>query len=279
MIKINLSKPILLVDTSYVIFYRYFATINWMKMAEKISKKNEDNDYDKILENTDFIKTYKKMFWKCIFDIAKKYKINNDNIILCYDCAQKNIWRNDLFSDYKGNREDMKSPHFNGKIFPHTYENIIPELIKNYKIQIMKIDNAEADDVVAIIHKSIRQKNDKANINIITNDNDYLQLGDDNTVIINLAKKLIKTRGSGDYKKDLFTKIIKGDISDNIPPVFPKCGVKTINKIYENNNELEKMFIKYQESKKKYELNRTLIDFHYIPNNIQQKIFQNLEFI
>jgi hypothetical protein len=69
-----------------------------------------------------------------------------------------------------------------------------------------------------------------------------------------------------------------GDSSDNISSVFKKCGVKTALKCFLEpeyfNNKLKK-----ENAYEKYELNRLLIDFNYIPQNIQDeftKKYQNL---
>ena len=56
-----------------------------------------------------------------------------------------------------------------------------------------------------------------------------------------------------------------GDKSDNIPPVFKKCGIKTAEKYFENqelfNNELNNNI----ESKNQYLINKKIIDFTNIP--------------
>jgi len=69
---------------------------------------------------------------------------------------------------------------------------------------------------------------------------------------------------SGSPQRDLFYKIILGDKSDNIKPVFNKCGKKTVEKCFDDND----YFINKLDTENKqdiYELNKKLIDFYEIP--------------
>ena len=69
-----------------------------------------------------------------------------------------------------------------------------------------------------------------------------------------------------DCKKDLFCKIVMGDKSDAIPSVFPKCGIKTAEKYYNNPDLFEKKLLE-NGARERYELNKRLIDFKCIPDN------------
>ena len=52
------------------------------------------------------------MFLNAISNLKKKYNIKWDNIIIIKDCHRKDIWRMDLFKDYKGTREAYKKTRF-----------------------------------------------------------------------------------------------------------------------------------------------------------------------
>jgi 5'-3' exonuclease len=88
--------------------------------------------------------------------------------------------------------------------------------------------------------------------------------------LYNLAfKKLTEQKSStGDAACDLFCKIITGDPSDNIPSVFPKCGPKTALKYYNNRELLEQKLKESETFQKQYELNKTIIDFNCIPEEL-----------
>jgi 5'-3' exonuclease len=96
---------------------------------------------------------------------------------------------------------------------------------------------------------------------------DYLQIANENTIPINLQfKQLQESKQSfKNNEKDLFCKIIMGDKSDNISSVFKKCGIKTAEKYYNDKSLFEKRLDDLEGTKKKYNLNKKLIDFNEIP--------------
>ena len=74
---------------------------------------------------------------------------------------------------------------------------------------------------------------------------------------------------------DLFCKILTGDISDNIPSVFPKCGPKTAIKYFENRELLEKKLQESETYRTTYELNKKIIDFNNIPEELVEEFMNN----
>ena len=273
-IDINDTDPILFIDMSYYIFYRFFALCAWWKRAYP----DEPLDIEKILDNNIFINKYHKLFIENIKKITKKYRIQNANIIFAKDCRRYNIWRNEYYEDYKKSRDD-KNKRFNKDIFIYTYDKIVPDL-KKLDISIAINKNAEADDVIAILKKVIRNRNYKIPIYIITNDHDYLQLFDDSTYIYNLKGLNLRTESRGNSKLDLQFKIFRGDTSDNITPVVSRKmrDDKLIDLIY-NKNLFNEFFKENQELKKIYDRNELLIDFNKIPKNISDDIIKFLKFI
>tara|TARA_B110000259_G_scaffold97843_1_gene113047 strand:- start:1383 stop:2258 length:876 start_codon:yes stop_codon:yes gene_type:complete len=267
------SKTILFFDMSYYIFYRYFALTSWWKRAYA----EQELDIDNIMDNKIFIEKYHKLFLENIKKIQKKYKIKDSIIIFGKDCRRYDIWRNDHYDDYKKNRDD-KNKKFNKDIFAYTYTKIVPELI-NSGVNIYYHENAEADDIIAILKKNIRNEYIELPIYIVTNDHDYLQLFDDNTYIYNLKGLNLRTKSKGNSKLDLQFKIFRGDNSDNISPVVSKRirDDKLIELIY-NKDKLQDFFKENEEFKKIYYTNELLIDFNKIPENIQKDISKYIKF-
>ena len=75
---------------------------------------------------------------------------------------------------------------------------------------------------------------------------------------------------------DLFVKIIMGDKSDNIPPVFPQKRGKAKAKQYYNEPEFFKEELKIYNVEDAYKRNKLLIDFSEIPIIYQNKILSLL---
>jgi hypothetical protein len=89
---------------------------------------------------------------------------------------------------------------------------------------------------------------------------------------VNFQNKFLKlgTKVFSDPQKNLFYKIVLGDKSDNINPIFKKCGPKTCDAYYEN-NELFLEALKKENAYEKYELNKKLVDFRELPGELVQR--------
>jgi 5'-3' exonuclease len=262
--------PVLLIDMSYYVFYRYFATYNWYKR-----QNNANAIVETIMENEEFVQKYAKMFEKTLLDLVKTYKINElTNIVFVKDCCRDNIWRHKHYDSYKATR-DEKSTTFNKDVFNYTYHTLMPRLQEKLGFQIIGHYCLEADDVIAIITNTVFEQSPyKVSITIITNDNDYIQLMNherllrnqtDILLIKNLQHKSICDRiGCSPLQYINFKKII-GDKSDNIPSIIKKCGEKTAQKLSSDESALLALFTKDDNAKKQFELNDLLIDFNKIP--------------
>lgn len=265
-----MKNPILFIDMSYYIFYRYHALKNWYKRSQET-----ELDVENIMSNELFIQKFHKLFIENIKKIQKKHKIEDSLVIFGKDCRRYDIWRNSHYEDYKKNR-DNNNPSFNPDIFIYTYEKIVPDL-NELNMKVLECENAEADDIIATMKKSIRKKYEELPIYIITNDHDYLQLFDNNTYIYNLQGINLRTKSRGE-DIDLKLKILQGDVSDNISSIFQKRI--TINKVLELVKDEEKLkkYLEYNiEGKKLYDRNKLLIDFDMIPENIKNNIISLIE--
>lgn len=271
-IHINKGQNIVFIDTSYYIFYRYFATFNWFK---KYSQK--DIESESIIENETFMEKFDKLFERDLVGIIKKNKVKWTNVYIVKDCVRETIWRNDYYKSYKGTRDDrLKS--FNKDIFKHAYHELLPRLEMTYKFHMVSHDRLEADDIIALMKNEIRRQDENCVIYIITNDNDYIQLLDDKTIIRNLQDKEIKERISLDPKSYLEQKIIVGDKSDNIPCIMRKIGPKTAEKLMKDFDGLQELFEKNPDCKIQYDLNTKLINFDNIPLEFSEPFTQRLNF-
>ena len=260
----TMDPTFIFVDGSYYCFYRYFALLNWWRIA------NPDELLEDPFQNEKFVEKFKKTFVSNLKQMPKKLKINksiNPILIVGKDCKRENIWRTELFPKYKANRINDVG-FMGGPFFKMVYEE---EFFQKGGIKaILKHPKLEADDCIAISVKYLVKKYPTCNIYIITSDKDYLQLHAHNVHLYNLAYKNIADNKSstGNPLHDLEIKIIMGDISDNIPAVFPKCGFKTAQKCIEDPEFFKKKMCENQEYYKQYELNKILVNFDNIPINL-----------
>lgn len=270
-----MNPTFIFVDGSYYIFYRYYSLMNWWKNSH--SEEQLADPY----QNEEFVEKFKKLHIENLQQIPKKLKLDKDInpiLIVGKDCKRENIWRNELFPKYKGTRSNGPEDGFmGGPFFKMAYEEEL--FIKGGAKAILKHPKFEADDCIAISVKHLVNRYPDCTIYIITSDKDYLQLNSHNVHIYNLAFKNIAENKSstGDSKTDLEIKIIMGDSSDNIPSVFPKCGPKTAQKCIEDPEFFKKKMADNPEYYAQYELNKKLVNFDNIPQDLIDEFMSTLK--
>lgn len=273
---------IILVDSSYTSFYRFFATLRWISMAEKdLWKKHKDNTQYDWLKNKIFKEKYKKMYLQSIINLVKKKVYNKSIVIFCMDTPKDKLWRTKIYNEYKEGRADLSKKRNFKPTFKYTYKKLIPKLVKNNNhIFSMREEKMEADDIIAIITKYLSNKKKKVPIYLISGDEDFKQLGNEQVNFIDYRTKKIKVLSKKEAKENLLNKIIKGDCSDNIPSIFPK-GFKTKEKkdILGNNQKLKKYLKDNKNVMKQFILNQKLIDFNMIPKKYIKKIINKFSVI
>ena len=252
----------LLIDTSYLFFYRIYALKNWFGKAKpEITDPYNDPLFRDKLE---------KMTIKCVIDLIKRHKVTDPSkVFFLKDCRRTDIWRNTHIDEYKGGRVN----NIPKELFYFLHQEVLPAVIDKHNYNILSLHTLEADDIAFILKCQIRERYPDRDIVIITNDNDYLQLIDKHTQLFNLCDKDLSERSCGNPHNDLMLKIIIGDKSDNIPKVFPKCGPKTAQKYLDTPGKLEEMLNK-ENYREIFTRNQRLIDFNYIPKNLQQDMIE-----
>lgn len=263
---INKNSAAVLIDCSYYIFYRYFATYRWFIFQKKIF------DVNTITENKEFVEAFIKHLNSDLKKIMKKWKTSIDNIILCMDCPRSKIWRNDIFPVYKASR--TQNINFNCNIF-----RVFNEYIASLHIKQIYFNRLEGDDIVYLIQKNIKEwfANLKIvqKIIIITNDNDYLQLADKNVNIINMQMKDITSRGTKNSQVDLVIKAIIGDKSDNIPKISSYMTKDKALSIAMMTEQERFIWLKEKNLLDKFNLNMNLISFDNIPKELVADFYEN----
>jgi 5'-3' exonuclease len=267
---VNVKKTFIFIDGSYFCFYRYHSLLTWWKNAYP------EIILDDPFLNEQFVAKFRKTFVDHVQNLRKNLGIPKDvkpTIIVGRDCKRENIWRNELFPKYKATRANGKEDGFmGGPFFKMVYaENLFIDGT------ILSHPKLEADDCIALSVKHVLQKYSCCDVYIITSDKDYLQLAEPRVHIYNLGFKKITDQKSstGSAECDLFCKIVMGDISDNIPSVFPKCGPKTALKYYDNKAEFQKRLMSDDAFISQYNINKKIVDFDEIPIELKNELFAN----
>jgi len=270
------NKPLILIDTSYTSFYRFFATIRWYSFAypEEFKVLKLDNKYD-WSKNDIFINKYEKMYLESIIKLVKKKVFDNSNIIFCMDTPKDKLWRMEIQDNYKSGRCDLSLKHNFKTTFDYTYNFMIPKIIEqNKNINKIRLDEVEADDIIACICMHLNNTDPSHEIYLVSGDEDFLQLGRDKLIFINYKKKKPFVLTKDEANQALKNKIINGDPSDCIPCIFPKGKRVNRKELLESDIKLNEYLSNNSDIKKQYDKNKLMIDFNNIPKKYFNKIIK-----
>jgi len=208
-----------------------------------------------------------------------KTKFSKDfgELVLCYD--DKHCWRKDYFPYYKQNRKKARSESsLDWNELFDILTKIQNELEENFPYKVLKINGAEADDIIAILSNKISSTpNLYEEILIISGDKDFIQLHQSDNVkqYSPTLKKFVVDENPEQYK---FEHIIRGDKGDGVPNVLSQDSVfvedlrqRPITK--KKLTEWKENGIPEGEIKRNYQRNKTLIDFDSIPNELGELIY------
>ena len=211
------------------------------------------------------------MIINSIRNYQRKYAGDYGEIVLCTDAA--NPWRREFFPNYKANRKKLREEDDKdwGVIF-NTLQVIKDELRDNFPYRYMYVERCEADDIIAVLSKHIKE-----DILIISGDKDFQQLQSLENVIQwspNLNKQVVCQDPSLFLKEHILT----GDKSDGIPNILSSddCMVEGIRQTPLRKPIKDKYLRISIENDDKYYRNylrnQTLIDFDFIPKDIEDSI-------
>ena len=212
----------------------------------------------------------------------KKFRKEYGEMVIA--CDSKNVWRREVFPNYKAGRKANreKSDHDWDAIFTILH-NIKDEIKTFLPYKVIQIETAEADDIIATLIKSVRRviaPEHKKKVLILSGDKDFIQLHGPNVKQYNPV--LNKFVGKGE-DPSLYIKehIFKGDRSDGIPNILSDDNVfvdgrrqRPLSKKKINSWVNDVFFYTHftEEEQKNYDRNRKLIDLSCIPQELRDKI-------
>lgn len=201
-------------------------------------------------------------FLKSIGSVIKQ--LSPTRVVLVFDGQGGSTNKRYLYPEYKANRHITKISNWDAfDNQEEESESITAQIVrlidylKCLPVDLVVIDKIEADDVIGFLTGSFREK-----VYILSTDQDYLQLVNENVSVYSPVKKIIYSPAQ--VKKEygipphnfLTHKIIVGDKGDNVPGVRG-IAAKTLIKLFptittEERFTLDKLLKECEEKDKKY---------------------------
>lgn len=217
----------------------------------------------------------------------KKYGKEYGDLVIC--CDGRKYWRREFFPNYKANRKKARdNSDLDWTLIFDTLSMIRDEVKQNFPYKVLHLERAEADDIVAVLAKWSQTNGliqqglveEPQKILVVSSDGDFIQLQkyDNVTQWSPIQKKYVKATKKELHEKTI-THIVKaGD--DGIPNILSNDDVfvkgerqkpvsaKRLQEFIENG------FIacKNEEERRNWHRNQTLVDFDFIPDDVQKEI-------
>ncbi len=165
----------------------------------------------------------RNMILKALLAHKKKFSKDYGEMIICADGRRS--WRNIAFPHYKARRALKKDTEENKAKWQTLHlamDKIGQELKDQFPFRFLKVEHAEADDIVAVLTMALSKKGQR--VVIISNDKDFAQLLKHDGVVqwAPKDKDFIKVDDPDKHLKEM---IIRGDDCDDIPNIFSPNNV------------------------------------------------------
>jgi len=197
-------------------------------------------------------------------------------------CDSTNYWRRQLFPYYKANRKKSQAAsELDWKAIFECLNKIRDEITEYFPYTTIRIDTAEADDIIGSLCKEFGNTNEK--ILIISGDKDFQQLQHYMNVkqYNPVLKKFITCNDPDKFLKE---HIIKGDSGDGIPNFLSddNCLVTGVRQKPITQKKLDSWVNKNPEEfcdsltqLRNYKRNQQLIDLNMIPDIVYKQIIDS----
>lgn len=165
-------------------------------------------------------------------------------IAVIFDAARENF-RNDIYADYKANRDD--TPEDLKPQFP-----LIRDATKAFDIPAIEQEGYEADDLIATYARLATERGQK--VTIVGTDKDLMQLVNDNVRMFDpmknkyIEREDVIEKFGAPPEKVIDIQALAGDSVDNVPGV-PGIGIKTAAQLIEEYGSLEQLLERAEEIK------------------------------
>lgn len=285
---------LIICDLSYWTYFVLFGSVSdfqknypdeaalWIKPLSECDQENLPN----LLNCNTFTKILRKYVMKRLetIDYIAKQNFQNEldaadkiDVIMAMDDNLSHNFRLKMYPQYKQQRKLDKKQYQVYPIKDYIINVIFKELdLENqYGYHLIKVEGAEGDDVIATILMNF--KDQYQSIMLVASDHDYLQIDGIKQYDL-FGKEITRTLGDEEVSSSdfLLGKILMGDKSDNIQQVFTKCGPKTALKLVKDKDLLKKMLQENQSAAAQFKINKKIISFNEIPEELSQKIIEKV---
>lgn len=288
------KKFLICIDGSYMLYTILFGSVRdfienhadeaklWIKPVDECDQSNLPD----ILNCDLYKKLLKKFVMKRLESVDSIARDNFQNeidaadaidIVFAMDDKLTHSFRKDLYPEYKAQRQLVKRQYQIQPIKDYIVNVLFKELdiAEQYGYNVIKVNGAEGDDVIATT--LLKLKGNYIGMMLIASDRDFLQI--DGIREFDLFGKEAQRDLGGEIvsaKDYLLGKILMGDRSDNISQVFTRCGPKTALKWTKDKAALKKVLKEDQSLASKYLLNKKMISFAHIPQELSDKIVREV---
>lgn len=217
----------------------------------------------------------------------KKFRKEYGDMVIACDSS---TWRRQYFPNYKFKRregrdkDDVEKANWD-EIF-RIINMVREEIEQNLPYRVVKVDGAEADDIIGTLALETQEFGKHEPVMIISADKDFVQLQKYKNVAqySPMLKKFVKEPNPNTY---LFEHVLKGDSGDGVPNVLSADDVfvegvrqtpvtrKKIDYWTENAQDLESVMD--QTTYRNYMRNKKLIDLEEIPSDLRSEIIDTYE--
>lgn len=164
---------------------------------------------DQLIDEEEKLTYFKYLIINKLADF--QHKLDSNELIICLD---SNSWRKDVFKFYKAKRAIARAEKPLETELLFKCINNIADLVKLLNYKVIKVNGAEADDIIAVLCNKF--KND--NVIIVSTDKDFQQLTASNIKLWNYrTDEVLNCQDKDRFSIEL---VLHGDVTDGIPNVL-----------------------------------------------------------
>lgn len=163
----------------------------------------------------DFIEFYYHLMLQSLRHISDKFGKKYGEIVLALDA--KNNWRKDVYPPYKSHRKkDRDESDIDFTTFFSYAESFILELDQVFPYKTLRVEKAEADDIIGILAK---QYSAIEKVLVVSSDKDFKQVLEYGAELYDPIKKKFVKMSPKEVKDWKIIHILCGDDSDGVPHI------------------------------------------------------------